>query len=223
GTVTYTLRVTNSSGYAIVLMDDFQDTLPAGAAYVNNSSTFNGSAISNPSVSGQVLTWSSPFSIGASSSAALVFQATLPATPGLYTTSAIAHIGSVVIDTTYSTSDNAPATVQTRVLLAPTIAKSFSPVATGAGGSLTLTLTLANPNPGTALTGLAVTDTYPAGLVNAATPGAATTCPSGALSGGVAGGTTIGASGGTPPAGPRRTGTVEGTSAPAAPRANTTG
>ena len=62
GTVTYTLRVTNSSGYAIVLMDDFQDTLPAGAAYVANSSTFNGSAIANPTQSGQVLTWSSPFS-----------------------------------------------------------------------------------------------------------------------------------------------------------------
>src|SRR5207244_6234705 len=105
-----------------------------------------------PAVSGQVLTWSSPFSIGASSSADLVFQATLPATPGLYTNSAMAHIRSVVIDTTYSTSDNPPATVQTRVLLAPTIAKSFSPVATGAGGNLTLTPPLATPTPGTAPT-----------------------------------------------------------------------
>ncbi len=52
GTVTYTLRVTNSSGYAIVLMDDFQDTLPPGATYVNNSSTFNGSRVLEPRLPG---------------------------------------------------------------------------------------------------------------------------------------------------------------------------
>src|SRR5258708_23658306 len=108
-------------------MDDFQDTVPPGATYVNNSSTFNGSAIVNPQISGQTLTWSAPFSIGAGASSSLVFQATLPATPGLYTNSAIAHIGSVVIDSTYSTSDNAPATPQTPVLPAPAAPKSIPP------------------------------------------------------------------------------------------------
>ncbi|HET9653568.1 MAG TPA: hypothetical protein VFP36_15320, partial [Usitatibacter sp.] len=156
GTVTYTLRLTNSGG-SPASIDDFVDTLPAGAAYVNNSSTFAGVAIANPFVSGQTLTWNAPFSVPAGGTADLVFQATLPGTPNLYTNNAVAHIGSTVIDSTYSTSDNVPATAATRVLLAPTVAKSFAPVATAMNGAATLTITFTNPNGTTALAGLAIT------------------------------------------------------------------
>src|SRR6185369_11813622 len=198
-------------------------TLPAGAAYVNNSSTFAGTATRNPTISGQTLTWNAPFSIGPGASADLVFQATLPATPGLYTNAAIAHIGSTVIDTTYSTTDNAPATAATRVLAAPTAAKAFAPVATAVGSTSTLTLTLANPNATAALAGVAIADTYPAGLVNAATPNAATTCTGATITGGVAGGNTLGLTGATIAAGASCTLSVAVTSAAAAAYTNTTG
>ncbi|HET9577237.1 MAG TPA: hypothetical protein VFP44_05380, partial [Usitatibacter sp.] len=222
GTVTYTLRLSNSSGSAISV-DDFVDTLPAGAAYVNNSSTFAGVAIANPYASGQTLTWNAPFSVPAGGTADLVFQATLPPTPSLYTNSAVAHVGSTVIDATYSTSDNVPATAATRVLAAPTVAKSFSPVATAVNSAATLTLTFTNPNTATALTGLAIADTYPAGLVNAATPNAATTCPGATITGGVAGGNTVGLSAGSLAASGSCTLSISVTSAAGATYANTTG
>lgn len=55
------------------------------------------------------------------------------------------------------------------VLGPPSISKSFDPATIGAGGTSTLTLELGNPN-GLELTGVAVTDFFPAGLVVAGTP-----------------------------------------------------
>jgi uncharacterized repeat protein (TIGR01451 family) len=60
-------------------------------------------------------------------------------------------------------------------LTPPTVAKAFSPASIAPGDVSRLTITLGNAN-GTALTGAAFTDTYPAGLVNAAPSNAATTC-----------------------------------------------
>jgi uncharacterized repeat protein (TIGR01451 family) len=61
------------------------------------------------------------------------------------------------------------------VLSPPSIAKAFSPNPIAAGGVSTLTFTITNPNAGTALTGVAFTDTFPAGMQVAATPNATTT------------------------------------------------
>ncbi len=197
GTVSYTLRLTNTSAYALSV-DDIVDTLPtapAAATYVSNSSTLNGAAYGNPSISGSTLTWTGPFSIPAASSRDLVFQVTIPGTAGLYPNSAIAHIGTTIIDTTLTTTDNAPATAQTRVLLAPVITKSFTPTATAIGGTLQLLITLRNPNSADALAGVAFSDIYGGTLVNSATPNVTTTCTGGTLAGGTAGGGSIGISG----------------------------
>ena len=59
--------------------------------------------------------------------------------------------------------------------LALDVAKAFAPNSIAYGGTSTLTVTLTNPNP-VALTGTAFADTYPGGITNSATPGAATTC-----------------------------------------------
>ena len=196
GVVTYTLSATNSGSYDVSL-DSFTDILPTGATYVTGSSTFNDVSFADPYISGSNLTWSSLFNIPAGSTRTLIFQATLPATPGTYTNSATALIGNAVIDTTLSTSDNVPPTATTVILNAPTISKSFSPTALAVGISSTLTLTISNTNTGHALNGIAVSDTLPAvpaGLVFATPPDAATTCPSAALN---ISGTTISISGGT--------------------------
>ncbi len=57
----------------------------------------------------------------------------------------------------------------------PTISKSFSPGTIGLNGTSTLTFNINNPNGSTALTGVAVTDTFPIGL-QVATSSSTNTC-----------------------------------------------
>ena len=59
----------------------------------------------------------------------------------------------------------ASASLDVLAVVAPTIAKAFGAPSIAVNGSTTLTFTLANPNATTALTGVAFTDTLPAGLV----------------------------------------------------------
>lgn len=105
---------------------------------------------------------------------------------------------------------SASATVTLTVLDRPAVSKAFSPnpIVTGAASVLTITLSNANA---IAITGVAFTDAYPAGLVNAAAPGAGTTC--GGIASAAAGGGTVSLSGGTIPAGGGCTVTVSVTSA----------
>ncbi len=69
----------------------------------------------------------------------------------------------------------ASATLQVALLAAPGVTKSFAPPSIDAGGNSLLTITLGNGS-ATPITGVAFTDTYPAGLVNSASPGATTSC-----------------------------------------------
>lgn len=87
----------------------------------------------------------------------------------------------------------------------PTITKSFNPTAVITNSNSVLTLTLTNTY-GQGQRGAAVTDTYPAGVVNAPVPAGATTC-GGAVTA-VAGANTVSLSGGTIPAGGSCTVTV---------------
>lgn len=117
GTTTYTLRASNSSSSSVSL-DNFVDTLPstpAAVSYVAGSSKFAGSSIPDPTISGHTLTWTSVFTVPANGTADLTFTASIPNTPGAYTNSAVAHVGSTQIDTTLVTTDNAPATVSLSV------------------------------------------------------------------------------------------------------------
>lgn len=64
----------------------------------------------------------------------------------------------------------------------PTITKSFAASTTGAGVANRLSIAVTNNNPTLSLTALSFTDTYPAGLVNTATPGATKSCATATLS-----------------------------------------
>lgn len=107
------------------------------------------------------------------------------------------------------------------VLDPPTVAKSFNPTQVELNNASVLTVTLTNPNT-TAITGAAFTDTYPANLVNTATPGGATTCAGGAVTA-TAGGNSLALSGGTIPASGSCTVTVNVTSATGGDYNNSTG
>ncbi|MDH3284608.1 MAG: hypothetical protein OEQ13_07700, partial [Acidobacteriota bacterium] len=124
GTATYTVSVTNTASSADctgglpptcrdVALDDLEDTLPtspAGSTYVPGSSSFAGSSIPDPLVSGNVLLWSGSFVVPAGGSADLVYQVGIPATQGSYVNSVMAHAGSAQVDLTEDGSDNVPAT-----------------------------------------------------------------------------------------------------------------
>jgi len=103
----------------------------------------------------------------------------------------------------------------------PTITKAFAPAQVNPNGASTMTLTITNTSTNGA-SALAVTDTYPAGLINATPLVASTTCTGGTLTA-AAGGASVALSGGTLAAGANCTVTVSVTSATAGIYNNTTG
>ena len=104
-----------------------------------------------------------------------------------------------------------------------TVAKSFTPTAVSTNGSSLLRITVSNPN-SVAATGVAFTDSYPAGLVNTSTPGASLSgvgC-SGTVTAS-ANGTALSLSGGSVPASGSCTISANVTSASAGSYANNSG
>jgi uncharacterized repeat protein (TIGR01451 family) len=104
----------------------------------------------------------------------------------------------------------------------PSIKKEFLPTSIAVGGTSKLTLTITNPNGGTALAGVAVSDTLPAGVQVASTPNASNTC-NGTLTGATAGSGAISLSGGSILAGLSCTISVDVTATSGGGKDNTTG
>ncbi|MGE0103979.1 MAG: Ig-like domain-containing protein [Blastocatellales bacterium] len=107
------------------------------------------------------------------------------------------------------------------VIAPPTISKAFGAASIPLNGTTTLTLTINNPNAGSSLTGVAVTDSFPAGLEIAATPGLNSTC--GGTPTGTAGSTSLSLTGGSIPASGNCTVTVNVTGTTGGVKINTTG
>ena len=150
----------------------------------------------------------------------------VPAGTSLSNSATISYSGQTLSTTTFSGTSS---TTSATVLGAPTITKSFAPSSIPPSGTAVLSITVANPasNP-SALTAVTFSDTYPAGLVNTATPNASVTCTpgstAGTIIGGVAGGNSIGMNpGATIAANGSCTITVNVTAAAAGNYANTTG
>jgi uncharacterized repeat protein (TIGR01451 family) len=96
------------------------------------------------------------------------------------------------------------ATASLRVLSAPFVSKSFSVNPVAIGSPTLLTVTISNPNAADPLTGVAVNDIYPSGLLNTATPAPQIVCSAGssaAFTGGVANGDRVGLTSGALTAG----------------------
>jgi uncharacterized repeat protein (TIGR01451 family) len=107
---------------------------------------------------------------------------------------------------------------------APVVTKSFSPASIAKNGTSTLTITVQNNN-GATMTGVAFTDSYPAGLVNAAVPtvtATPATCTYTTLTA-AAGGSTFALSGGSIPLNTVCVYTVNVTSATEGSYVNSTG
>ncbi|HXJ71772.1 MAG TPA: hypothetical protein VNM37_02925, partial [Candidatus Dormibacteraeota bacterium] len=108
------------------------------------------------------------------------------------------------------------------VVGAPTIAKAFGAASIPLNGSTSLTFTITNPNTTVALSGVAFSDTLPAGLVISTPNGLTGTCGAGTITA-TAGTNVISLSGGTIAASSSCTFSVNVTGTAAGAQVNTTG
>jgi uncharacterized repeat protein (TIGR01451 family) len=169
GTSTLTINFTNPNASVALSNLSISDSLPAGlevdatpAATNTCGGTFNPTAgATSISVTGGSLT------TGGSCAISVKVKGT---------TAGVKNNTTGNVSTTESGSGGT-ASATLNVFGAPTIAKAFSPTGVALGGVSTLTITLTNPaaNPG-GLTGIAVSDNFPAGLEVDATPTATNTC-----------------------------------------------
>jgi hypothetical protein len=108
------------------------------------------------------------------------------------------------------------------VVAVPAIAKAFGAPSIPLGGSTSLTFTVTNPNAGAALTGVALSDTLPAGLVVATPNGLSGSCGAGTITA-TAAGTVVDLAGGTLAGGALCTFSVNVTGTTIGTKVNTTG
>jgi uncharacterized repeat protein (TIGR01451 family) len=87
GTVQYTITVNNPSASAVTL-NTITDSLPTGFSYVPGSTT--GITTTDPTISGLDLTWGGPFTLPATTSVSLQFNAIASPIPGDYVNNASA-------------------------------------------------------------------------------------------------------------------------------------
>lgn len=175
-----TITLTNPNSSTAITGAAFTDVYPSGmtnTASANAATTCVGTV--SASNNGNTLQLSGA-TIPAGSSCMVTVNVT-SALGGAYTNST----GAV---TTINTASAAAATATLTVIGPPNVSKAFATSPIASGGASVLTITLTNPNAGTALSGLAFTDTYPASIVNAAAPAAATTCTGGTVTAAAGGG-----------------------------------
>ncbi len=205
-TSTLTITLTNAS--AVPITDaGFSDTYPANLvnAAAPNASTTCALGATNAIAGGTSISFMGG-TIPANGSCTVSVVVTSAIT-GNYVNTIPA--GGVVTGNAGANALPATATLVVNRLPAPVPTKAFNPAAIPVGQLSTLTLTLTNPN-AVAIVGAAFTDTYPAGVVNAAAPNASTTCGGTVTAG--AGGPAVGLVNGTIPASGSCTVTVTVTS-----------
>ena len=219
----YTVVITNNSGGTLqdVVFKDPAVTDPLTPLTVNSVSCAAAAGATCPAMtSAQMIT--------AMQGAGITIPSTdLPNNGSLTftinaTLSGGATVGSHLINTASATVGGHTSTAEDDdvIVIAPSAAKSFAPSTITEGSSSVLTITLTNPT-ASAVTGVSFTDTYPAGLVNTASAGGATTC--GGTVTAANDGNSLALSGGTIPATGSCTVTVNVTSATAGSYFNSTG
>jgi len=112
-TVTQTLAST-STGTAEI--DQLLLRLPTGATLVPGSAKYRGVSILDPTTAGSDLAFPGPFATSSSTPGTLEYRVDMPATEGSYSISAWGLLGSTLIDTTATTSDDVRASTTVRVV-----------------------------------------------------------------------------------------------------------
>lgn len=188
-TGTYTLQVSSTATSAPITAGPITvtDTLPTGmtvaavpvATNWDCSATVVGAAVAS-------CTYTGTYPIAAGT---VLTPIALTVNVGPTTAANSTNTASVSTITGESVTSNNTTTDPTAVLVKPTIAKAFSPTQVLPGATSTLTLTITNSGT-TALTNVAFSDTFPSGLVVAATPALTNTC-GGTITGNTGGATAL--------------------------------
>jgi uncharacterized repeat protein (TIGR01451 family) len=215
GVSTLTLTLTNSNGSALSALA-VSDSFPPGLVVAPTPALANscGGTVSGASAGSNSLALAGG-SLAPNASCTISVAVTSAAAGSYNNTS-----GGVTAAETGTAGAPSNTALLTVIASTPQIAKAFAAAVIGVGERSTLTLTITNPGSIT-LTGISFTDTYPAGLVNAAPANVVNSC-GGTVSGGTLGGNTIGLSGASVAGNASCSVSVEVTSASAGTYLNTT-
>jgi uncharacterized repeat protein (TIGR01451 family) len=150
--VTYTLTISNS-GTVPAQLTQLKDTLPDGFSYISGSCS--GGTVSDPVVSGQILTWNGAWAIPSSGTFALAFRASPGTTLGIFYNNASISGGNFP---TTVTGNTAPVTVASPLL---TLEKQVDKTTANPGTELIFSVYYRNIQNSPALN-VIITDTIPA-------------------------------------------------------------
>ena len=185
-TTSLTFTITNPAANAVALTGvAFTDTLPTGLTVANASATVCGGTLTTTAPTGIALTGAT---IAANSQCQFSVTVT-GAAAGNFT-----NTTGNVTSTNGGTGNTATANLS--VATPPTITKSFGAASIQVGGSTSLSFTINNPNASLSLTGVAFTDSLPAGLVVATPNGLTGSCGGGTITA-AAGSSSVSLSGAT--------------------------
>jgi uncharacterized repeat protein (TIGR01451 family) len=160
GTLSYIITLTNpSSNSSAITVSQITETLPSGFAYQTGTTVGTGGlGSSNPSISGQVLTWAygSPVSLAPGASATLVLGVTATNIAGNYNATAASI-------TSFGTIQSSPVAIAVDAArLSFTITPNAYSIAANGSTQLTFTLNYANASTVT-VTGATITGSLPSG------------------------------------------------------------
>ena len=168
--------VTNPNPSAALSGVAFSDTLPAGLVIATPnglSGTCGGGTITATAGSGSASLAGATLAAGA----ACTFSANVTGTASGTKNNTTGAVSS----TEGGAGNTATAGLTVGAVVAPTISKAFGAANFVVGGSTSLSFTITNSNPSAALSGVAFSDTLPAGLVIATPNGLTGTCGSGTI------------------------------------------
>jgi uncharacterized repeat protein (TIGR01451 family) len=165
-TTSLTFTITNPDANTVSLTGvAFTDTIPTGLTVANASATVCGGTLTTTAPTGIALTGAT-----IATSSQCQFSVTVTgASAGNYT-----NTTGAVTSTNGGTGNTGTANLT--VASPPTITKAFGAASIALNGTTSLTFTVSNPNSNVTLTGLAFTDTFPAGLAVAPTSNLSNTC-----------------------------------------------
>jgi len=206
GTVTRTtITITRTANAALFTGMALTDALPSGftiAPVPNAVTTCTGGTVSAPAGGTTIALSGASLGTVVTSSASCTIAVNLlaPTTNGSYTNT-IAVGGVAATTSSGSVSNLTAASAVMTVISGVTLNKSFSPTSVLPGGISRVTVYISNPaSAGISLTGVALTDTLPSGLVLASPPNLSFTATSGSCTGtltGLAGATNFKVSAGS--------------------------
>ncbi len=162
-TITFSLNNPNTT----TIDASFADTLPSGMTVNSTPNVSNtcGGTVTATGGSGSITFTNATWAVGACT---IKVDVTAPSTDQVAT-------NSVTLDSTDAGNSTAASAMLT-VINPPSAVKTFGAGTIGVGGNTTLTIAITNNNTNSAFSGLAFTDTFPSGMVIAATPALSNTC-----------------------------------------------